>query len=76
MVTLIITLVSLIFTAGYNWRRVEETAVAHSALEMDVRTNYVRRDVQAETLRNIDQRLQEIHDQLQRFEDARRREGR
>lgn len=75
VVTLIITLVGLIFTAGYNWRRVDETASAQTAMETDLKTNYVRRDVQEQQLRNIDGRLLEIKDLIQRIEEARRRDA-
>ena|ERR1051326_7887160 len=83
MLGLIFTLVSLIFTAGYNYRRVEETATglvtessAREAFVREVKENYVRRDVQEQQLRLIDSRLQEIRDLMQRYEEARRREGR
>lgn len=59
-VGLIITIVSLIFTAGYNWRRITEVTESHAKLVDDVSLNYVRKDVNREQMLTITSQLEEI----------------
>lgn len=63
-VALIITITSLIFSAGYNWRRITEVAESHEKLVSDVSLNYVRKDVNREQMLTITSQLEEIRMRL------------
>ena len=48
-VMLMTTLITLVFTAGYNWRRIDEVA----GLQADTPMTYQRRDVASEQYMNL-----------------------
>lgn len=69
---LTITLLSLVFTAGYNWRRIDELTDAQKKNEV----TYVRVDVSDQQWRAVNASLDEIRRQLvelQRSTDRRSR---
>jgi len=63
-VTLGITLGSLIFTAGYNWRGLTEVRIAQERTLTMVLSDYVRKDVEAQQQLTIAAKLDEIKAQL------------
>lgn len=76
-VTLAITVASLLFTAGYNWRRISEVAEAHEAFAKTVVNEYQRKDVQQEQNITMTSQLNAIREQiatLQRASERRPRE--
>lgn len=58
---LIFTIVSLVFTGGYNWRRVDELTATMKTLNDD----YVRKDILAEQFKTMNAQLQALSGQLE-----------
>lgn len=63
-VGLVITIISLIFTAGYTYRGLVEQQEKHDKLDARVTTDYVRKDVNAQQMITIQNKLDEISSQL------------
>lgn len=63
---LVVTLVSLIFTAGYNWRRVDEIAKTVDKHE----TDFMRKDVAAEQFKALMSEISRLRETLEQ-KDAR-----
>lgn len=58
--TVVIALVSLVFTGGYNWRRVDE--LAKTVTDIDAST--VKKDVQAEQFNVVRAQLEALKQQI------------
>lgn len=63
----VVTLIGLIFTAGYNWRRIEELqawqmqhATAATDLATAVAAVYVRRDVAEQQYRTLTLQIEQV----------------
>lgn len=63
-VGLVITMISLIFTAGYTYRGLVEQQEKHETLARAVMTDYVRKDVNKEQMITLETKLNEISSQL------------
>jgi len=72
MVSLVLSLISLAFAAGYNWKGVEGVKDAHDKFVDEVHQNYVLKSNDELQMRNINDRLAEIRDLIQRIELQRR----
>lgn len=57
IVIVVVSIVGTIFTVGYNWRSIANIEAAQN--------DYVRKDVQGQQLRNIDDRLSDMSRQLE-----------
>lgn len=57
IVIVVVSIVGTIFTVGYNWRSIANIEAAQN--------DYVRKDVQGQQLRNVDDRLSDISRQLE-----------
>lgn len=66
-VVLVLSLVSLIFTSGYNWRRVDELTVHAETTDQKFKTIedlYVKKDVLVEQFNTMNAQLQALRDQI------------
>ena len=61
---LIVTLAGLIFTAGYNWRRIDEVALLQARDSDEMRTNYMRKDVTQYQMLALDGKLDDLKTQI------------
>lgn len=63
-VSLVLTLGGLVFTAGYNWRRLDEVAAAQELQQKNSDNNYVRKDVEQQQIQIFETKLDDIKAQL------------
>lgn len=64
VISFLFTLVGLVFTAGYEWRRVTDIAESQTVLSAKVQNEYVQKDVDEANRRTTDARLDEINARL------------
>lgn len=64
IIVAIFTVISLIFTAGVEWNKVSEVGAKEAGDFEAVQRDYVRKDVQAEQMRTLETKLDEINRQL------------
>lgn len=61
-IAMAVTLVSLVFTAGYNWRRVDELAAVVAKNE----TDFMRKDVAAEQFKALVSEISRLREVLEK----------
>lgn len=67
-ITLGVTLCTLIFTAGWNLRGIAEVSDKHDKFEVTVISDYVRKDVNAQQMITLENKLDAIAKQLENLQ--------